>query len=152
MLFSLLCFRDPCRRVGSCDPNPLLTARTIRAIVYFVNQYTFCYWSDHCIGIESKPLPFDPNHTLGWTNRQGSDIMFGMTGRLTAMGDSITAAGWPEMLFDLEAVFLYPWVVLYRDFLADGRALFALGEMGVFLVVLLVGFIYAWKKGGLEWQ
>jgi NADH-quinone oxidoreductase subunit A len=56
------------------------------------------------------------------------------------------------LLFDLEAVFLYPWVVLYRSFLADGRALFALAEMGVFLVVLLVGFIYAWKKGGLEWQ
>ena len=56
------------------------------------------------------------------------------------------------LLFDLEAVFLYPWVVLYRSFLADGRALFALTEMGVFLAVLLVGFIYAWKKGGLEWQ
>jgi NADH-quinone oxidoreductase subunit A len=56
------------------------------------------------------------------------------------------------LLFDLEAVFLYPWVVLYRNFLAEGRALFALTEMGVFLVVLLVGFIYAWKKGGLEWQ
>lgn len=56
------------------------------------------------------------------------------------------------LLFDLEAVFLYPWVLLYRSFLADGRALFALMEMGIFLAVLLVGFIYAWKKGGLEWQ
>jgi len=56
------------------------------------------------------------------------------------------------LLFDLEAVFLYPWVLLYRSFLADGRALFALLEMGIFLAVLLVGFIYAWKKGGLEWQ
>ncbi len=56
------------------------------------------------------------------------------------------------LLFDLEAVFLYPWVILYRDFLAEGRALFALGEMGVFVAVLLVGFVYVWKKGGLEWQ
>ncbi|MFH1844505.1 MAG: NADH-quinone oxidoreductase subunit A [bacterium] len=56
------------------------------------------------------------------------------------------------LLFDLEAVFLYPWVVLYRQFLVDGRAVFALGEMGVFVTVLLVGFIYVWKKGGLEWQ
>jgi len=56
------------------------------------------------------------------------------------------------LLFDLEAVFLYPWVILYRQFLADGRAVFALGEMGVFVTVLLVGFIYVWKKGGLEWQ
>ena len=56
------------------------------------------------------------------------------------------------LLFDLEAVFLYPWVLLYRTFLAEGRAAFALSEMGVFLLVLLVGFIYVWKKGGLEWQ
>jgi len=56
------------------------------------------------------------------------------------------------LLFDLEAVFLYPWVILYRSFLAEGRAVFALLEMGIFLTVLLVGFVYAWKKGGLEWQ
>jgi NADH-quinone oxidoreductase subunit A len=56
------------------------------------------------------------------------------------------------LLFDLEAVFLYPWVILYQKFLAEGRALFALAEMGVFVAVLLVGFIYVWKKGGLEWQ
>lgn len=56
------------------------------------------------------------------------------------------------LLFDLEAVFIYPWVVLYRSFLADGRVLFALGEFGFFLVVLLVGYVYVWKKGGLEWQ
>ena len=56
------------------------------------------------------------------------------------------------LLFDLEAVFIYPWVILYRGFLADGRAAFALGELGVFLAVLLVGYVYVWKKGGLEWQ
>ena len=56
------------------------------------------------------------------------------------------------LLFGLEAVFLYPWVLLYRDFLADGRALFALGEMGVFVAVLVVGLVYVWRKGGLEWQ
>jgi len=56
------------------------------------------------------------------------------------------------LLFDLEAVFLYPWAILYRDLLAEGRALFALGEMGVFLGILVVGFVYVWKKGGLEWQ
>lgn len=56
------------------------------------------------------------------------------------------------LLFDLEAVFIYPWVILYRSFLAEGRALFALGELGVFLTVLVVGFVYVWRKGGLEWQ
>lgn len=56
------------------------------------------------------------------------------------------------LLFDLEAVFLYPWVLLYRAFLEQGRALFALAELGVFVAVLAVGFVWVWKKGGLEWQ
>jgi len=56
------------------------------------------------------------------------------------------------LLFDLEAVFLYPWVLLYNQLVADGQALFALGELGAFLLVLLVGLAYIWKKGGLEWQ
>jgi NADH-quinone oxidoreductase subunit A len=56
------------------------------------------------------------------------------------------------LLFDLEAVFLYPWAVLYRSFVASGQAALALGELGVFLVVLVVGLVYVWRKGGLEWQ
>ena len=56
------------------------------------------------------------------------------------------------LLFDLEAAFLYPWVVLYRTMLEAGHGAFALAEMGTFAFVLLVGFVYIWKKGGLEWQ
>jgi NADH-quinone oxidoreductase subunit A len=56
------------------------------------------------------------------------------------------------LLFDLEAVFLYPWVILYESFVQAGEAAFALGEMVVFVVVLVVGFVYVWRKGGLEWQ
>lgn len=56
------------------------------------------------------------------------------------------------LLFDLEAVFLYPWAILYKGMLESGRAAFALGEMGVFVGILVVGFVYVWKKGGLEWQ
>jgi len=56
------------------------------------------------------------------------------------------------LLFDLEAVFLYPWVLVYQNLLAEGRTAFALGEAGVFVSVLVVGLIYVWKKGGLEWQ
>ncbi len=56
------------------------------------------------------------------------------------------------LLFDLEGVLLYPWVVLYRRLLAAGQGAFALGEMGFFLVILVVGYIYVWRKGGLEWQ
>jgi len=56
------------------------------------------------------------------------------------------------LLFDLEAVFLYPWTLLYKGMVASGHAAYALGEMGAFVLVLLVGFVYIWKKGGLEWQ
>jgi NADH-quinone oxidoreductase subunit A len=56
------------------------------------------------------------------------------------------------LLFDLEAVFLYPWVILFRSFVAHGRAAFALGELGLFLGVLVAGYAYVWRKGGLEWQ
>ena len=56
------------------------------------------------------------------------------------------------LLFDLEAVLLYPWVLLYGDFLSAGQVAFALGEISVFLAVVVVGLVYVWKKGGLEWQ
>jgi len=56
------------------------------------------------------------------------------------------------LLFDLEAVFLYPWVITFRDLVAAGHGAFALAEMGAFVAVLVVGFVYIWRKGGLEWQ
>jgi len=51
------------------------------------------------------------------------------------------------ILFDVELVFLYPWAVVYRAL--GGRGLV---EMGIFLVILMVGFFYAWDNGALEWQ
>ncbi len=51
------------------------------------------------------------------------------------------------ILFDIEAVFLYPWAVIFKDL-----RFFGLVEMAVFIAILLVGFIYVWKKGALEWE
>jgi NADH-quinone oxidoreductase subunit A len=51
------------------------------------------------------------------------------------------------ILFDLEATFIYPWAVLFRSL-----GLFGFLEMAVFVAILLVGLVYAWKKGALEWQ
>ncbi len=56
------------------------------------------------------------------------------------------------LLFDLEGVLLYPWVVRFRHLLDSGQGLFALGELGFFLAILVVGYVYVWRKGGLEWQ
>jgi NADH-quinone oxidoreductase subunit A len=56
------------------------------------------------------------------------------------------------ILFDIEAVFLYPWAVIFKKFIAGGLGLFILAEMGVFIIILFVGYIYVWKKGALEWE
>jgi NADH-quinone oxidoreductase subunit A len=51
------------------------------------------------------------------------------------------------ILFDIEAIFLYPWAVVYRDL-----KWFGFVEMLVFVVLILSGFFYIWKKGALDWS
>jgi NADH-quinone oxidoreductase subunit A len=51
------------------------------------------------------------------------------------------------ILFDIEAVFLYPWSVIFKRL-----GVFGLMEMGVFIAILFVGYVYVWKKGALEWE
>jgi NADH-quinone oxidoreductase subunit A len=51
------------------------------------------------------------------------------------------------IIFDMEIVFLYPWAVVFQEF-----KLYALAAMGPFFFILLVGYFYAWKKGGLDWE
>jgi NADH-quinone oxidoreductase subunit A len=51
------------------------------------------------------------------------------------------------LIFDIEAVFMYPWAVAY-----DYIGLYGFVEMVIFIVILLVGYWYAWKKGALEWE
>jgi NADH-quinone oxidoreductase subunit A len=55
------------------------------------------------------------------------------------------------ILFDLEAVFIFPWAVVFRDFVADGAGLYILAEMGFFLSVLFLGWYYVLKRGALDW-
>ena len=67
------------------------------------------------------------------------------------------------IIFDIETVFMIPWGAYYRQLsctvaLVNGAcptgrlSLFGLSEMIVFIVILLVGFIYVWKKGALQWD
>ena len=51
------------------------------------------------------------------------------------------------ILFDVEAVFLYPWAVVYRELRLPGFV-----EMLVFVILILSGFFYIWKKGALDWS
>jgi NADH-quinone oxidoreductase subunit A len=55
------------------------------------------------------------------------------------------------ILFDIEIVFMYPWAVVYRDFLAQhGSIIF--WSMAGFVSVLTIGYVYAIKKGALDWR
>lgn len=51
------------------------------------------------------------------------------------------------VLFDIEAVFMYPWAVVFNEI-----GIYGLVEMVLFIMVLLVGYVYAWGKGALEWD
>jgi NADH-quinone oxidoreductase subunit A len=74
-------------------------------------------------------IPVDASHGL----------RFGVTFYLIAM---------LFILFDIEVVFLYPIGVI----LSDADSLFVLGELVVFVVLLLVAFVYVWRKGALDWR
>ena len=58
------------------------------------------------------------------------------------------------ILFDIEVIFLMPWAVVFKSFLAQGEAERRLiyGEMMVFMVLLLAGYFYVLKKGAFEWS
>lgn len=49
--------------------------------------------------------------------------------------------------FDVETIFLYPWAVQFQSL-----GLFAIVEMFIFIAILLIGYLYAWKEGALEWM
>ena len=67
------------------------------------------------------------------------------------------------IIFDIETVFMIPWATYFRELScvaplvsracpAGSTSFFGLGEMIVFMVILLVGFLYVWKKGALQWD
>jgi len=57
------------------------------------------------------------------------------------------------ILFDLEIAFLFPWATIFKDIVAtESIKLFGFIEMLVFVAILVVGYVYAWAKGALEWE
>lgn len=51
------------------------------------------------------------------------------------------------ILFDIEVIFFFPYALVYKRL-----GVFGLIEMGLFMLILLIGFIYIWKRGALEWD
>jgi len=56
------------------------------------------------------------------------------------------------ILFDIEIIFIIPWAVILKEFVKLNIGVFALIEMVTFIAILLIGLVYAWKKGALEWE
>jgi len=54
------------------------------------------------------------------------------------------------IIFDIEIIFLYPWAVVFKDFLSFGSFIFF--EMVIFLAILVFGYVYVWRNGALDWE
>lgn len=53
--------------------------------------------------------------------------------------------------FDVEVLFFFPWAVVYNSMIASGMGVFAFMEMLIFMVVIALALVYAWRKGVLKW-
>src|SRR5678815_1050277 len=82
----------------------------------------------------AKDMPYESGIVPTGDARQRFSVKFYLVGMLF-------------ILFDIEVIFLYPWVVVYREL-----KMFAFVEMLVFVVLILSGFFYIWKKGALDWS
>lgn len=56
------------------------------------------------------------------------------------------------IVFDIEVVFIYPWAITYKNSIREGNGLYMLAVMGIFFVPLVLGFIYEWRQGALDWS
>lgn len=56
------------------------------------------------------------------------------------------------IIFDVEIVFFYPWAVIFRDGIAEGKGIFLLGELLLFVLILVAGLAYVWRSGALKWE
>ena len=81
-----------------------------------------------------KDMPYESGIVPTGDARQRFSVKFYLVGMLF-------------ILFDIEAIFLYPWAVVYRELLMPGFV-----EMLIFVVLILSGFFYIWKKGALDWE
>ncbi len=81
-----------------------------------------------------KDMPYECGITPTGSARERFSVKFYLVGMLF-------------ILFDIEAIFLYPWAVVYREL-----RMFAFFEMLLFIALVLAGFFYIWKKGARDWS
>lgn len=103
------------------------------AIVIAAALPTIGYFLGKKVKNAVKDLPYECGITPTGSARERFSVKFYLVAMLF-------------ILFDIEAIFLFPWAVVYRDL-----KMFAFVEMLLFIVLVLAGFFYIWKKGALNW-
>jgi NADH-quinone oxidoreductase subunit A len=111
-----------------------IVVQAIIAIAVAVGLLSVSYLLGKKVRNRVKDMPYESGIVPTGDARHRFSVKFYLVGMLF-------------ILFDIEAIFLYPWVVVYRDL-----KMFAFFEMLVFVVFILSGFFYIWKKGALDWS
>jgi len=125
--------------VGPADPNSVAAFIPILIMVIVaVGFAAFTLGASHFLGTrvynKAKSLPYECGVTPVGNARERFHTRFYLVAMLF-------------IVFDIETVFLYPWAVVFKQL-----HVFGLIEMGVFLLILLAGFVWIWGKGALEWD
>ena len=133
------------------QPIPAITGFAAIGVMVLVALFFALFFIGVSVFLGPKK-PSDPKlmpYESGMTPVGGTKQQFGIHFYLVAM---------LFIIFDIEAIFLYPWAVLMPSARAGGEVasslspVFLLGEMAVFMTILFVGYIYVVKKGALEWE
>src|SRR5580698_338324 len=111
---------------------PILV-QAIIAMVLAAALITISYVFGQRVRNRVKDMPYESGIVPTGDARQRFSVKFYLVGMLF-------------ILFDIEAIFLYPWAVVYREL-----KMVAFVEMLVFVILILSGFFYIWKKGALDW-
>jgi NADH-quinone oxidoreductase subunit A len=125
--------------VSPVDPNsPGAFVPVLIMVIVAIGFAVFTLVASHYLGRRvydpAKQLPYECGITPVGSARERFHARFYLVAMLF-------------IVFDIEIVFLYPWAVVFKQL-----ALFGLIEMGVFLLILILGFAYVWGKGALEWD
>lgn len=121
------------------DPNSVAAFIPILIMLVVATGFAaFTLTASHFLGTridsEAKLLPYECGVTPVGNARERFNTRFYLVAMLF-------------IVFDIETVFLYPWAVVSKEL-----HVFGLIEMGIFLLILLVGYFWAWGKGALEWD
>ncbi len=125
--------------MGPVDPNSVAAFVPILIMLVVATGFAaFTLTASHFLGTrvdsEAKLLPYECGVTPVGNARERFNTRFYLVAMLF-------------IVFAIETVFLYPWAVVFKQL-----NVFGLIEMGIFLLILLVGYVWAWGKGALEWD